>query len=59
MFYFIVRLLLESGLYKSESTTYPTYLEELHFPIIRQIRAIHEVLLHEWLLVASDSLLFQ
>lgn len=59
MFYFIIRLSLGSGLYKSEFTTCPTYLEKFHFPIIRQIRARHEVFLHEWLLVASDSLLFQ
>lgn len=59
MFYLSYDLSLGSALYKPESTTYPTYFEEFHFPIIRQIRARHEVFLHEWLLVASDSLLLQ
>lgn len=59
MFYLSYDLSLGSALYKSEFTTCPTYLEAFHFPIIRQIRARHEVLLHEWLLVASDLLLFQ
>lgn len=59
MFILSYDLSLGSALYELESTTCPPYLEELHFPIIRQIRARHEVLLHEWLLVASDSLLFQ